>query len=228
MRKRILNYVVMLVLSLLLYLLMQPDFKYFKQLEAWSMMLGYTAFIFIAITLLIGPLQRWLPGKAGTYLLKARRDVGIWAGLNAIFHVVTVFMIFIEGKEFFIIFDTRYAAESWLGLFFNRGVDGELTIHFGLLGLANYLGATAFVLLLVLWITSSDRAERFLGGAAWKRIHSTNLLVFILVVFHGFIYIFGIKGNSRFYFDLMLWIVGVVMLARLITFTKVVLRRNRK
>lgn len=105
--------------------------------------------------------------------------------------------------------------------------DGTTFPDFSLTGIANYMGAVSILIVLMMTLTSSSRAERLLGGAAWKRIHLGNPLLFILVSFHAVIYVGAIKGSPHTYTDIV-WITAVVLLVRLIAFWWTVGRRRRK
>ncbi|TGV22368.1 hypothetical protein EN829_045745, partial [Mesorhizobium sp. M00.F.Ca.ET.186.01.1.1] len=93
-------------------------------------------------------------------------------------------------------------------------------------GVANYLGAIAFCLLLALVCTSSNRAEKSLGGSSWKRLHLSNPWLFLLVLFHGLIYVQSIKGEPHSFSDLLVF-AAIVWLARSVSFVQTVRKRRR-
>lgn len=183
-------------LAALLALWMWPDFGAFPPLETWSMIFGYLGFVFIALTLLIGPLKVWLPPKWSTACLSIRRDVGIWAGAAGFLHVALVLFLFQGKPRLFFIANGAQQSDGWLSLFFlsSPGPDQWLVPNMSILGIANYIGLFSFFLLLSLWLTSSDKAEKWLGGSSWKRLHLANPLLFALTSIHGLIYIQSIKG----------------------------------
>ncbi|QQE73763.1 ferric reductase-like transmembrane domain-containing protein [Brevibacillus composti] len=215
----------LLVLSAIVWI-KWPQFPGFPAAETWSMLLGYLGYILIAMTLLLGPLKYAMPPRWGKYLLQLRRDLGIGAGFAAIGHVALVLYIFERGAKLFFL-QTAQPAEGWLGLFFlgDSAYSGPLSPHFSLTGISNYMGLLAFVILLALWITSSRYAEKLLGGASWKRLHLSNPLLFVLVMFHALIYINSIKGEPHSPGD-FLWLAGIVAVLRLAAFGWNVFRRR--
>jgi sulfoxide reductase heme-binding subunit YedZ len=57
-------------------------------------------------------------------------------------------------------------------------------------GLANLMGLVALAWLLILAVTSSDRAVRALGPAAWKWLQTGAYVVFYLSVLHAGYFLF--------------------------------------
>lgn len=57
-------------------------------------------------------------------------------------------------------------------------------------GLANLIGLLVLMWLLVLLATSSDKAVRYLGPAAWKWLHNGAYVVFYLSVVHAGYFLF--------------------------------------
>ncbi|MFD2086963.1 ferric reductase-like transmembrane domain-containing protein [Brevibacillus brevis] len=207
---------------------MWADFSSFPALETWSMILGYLSFILIGCTLLIGPLQSWLPAGWMTVSLSIRREIGIWAGLTGLLHVILVLVLF-EGEPRLIILQENRSekADGWMGLFFFASSDPSMwpSPNWTLTGAANYLGLLAFFILLPLWLTSSARAEKWLGGSSWKRLHLANPWLFVIVLFHGLIYIQSIKGEPHTFSDMlvfaaMIWIVRSISFIRRAFFRK--------
>ncbi|UFJ42692.1 ferric reductase-like transmembrane domain-containing protein [Brevibacillus humidisoli] len=199
-----------------------PDFAHFQSREAWSMILGYIAFIGIGITLLIGPLKQWLPTRWTASLLYLRRDIGIWTGAAVFLHVGLVLVSFENGARFLFYLDDQQPATGWIHLFLDQN-RGGWSIKISMMGIANYLGLIAFCCLLAMWLTSSDRAVRLLGGTAWRRLHVSNPIIFLLVALHGLIYVEGIKAEPLEAGDL-LPLLFVVVLVRTITFIWTVVR----
>lgn len=206
-------------------------FAMFPPLETWSMLFGYFAFFLIGATLLIGPLCTWLPARWAPTLLSIRRDVGIFAGLTGLLHVALVLVLFQGEPRLLIISDSQAPkADGWLGLFFLSSAENgswEWPVpNWSLAGVANYLGACALLILFVLWVSSYLPAKKWLGTAAWKRLHLSNPLLFLLVLFHGLIYVQTIKGEPHSFADL-LWLAVLVWLARSLSFLTAILRRKR-
>ncbi|MFY0543659.1 ferric reductase-like transmembrane domain-containing protein [Brevibacillus sp. H7] len=217
-------FIVLLLLALFSYLL-KTEFAFFPPLETWSMILGYLSFVLIGLTLLIGPVKQWLPPAYTTFCLKLRRDLGILAGAAGVLHVAIVLYLFETGNDLFII-GRENVHDGWLGMFFSNLDDtAHLYPNTSKTGIANYLGAVAFFVLLALWLTSSRRAELLLGGAGWKRLHLQNPLLFLLVLFHGVIYIQSIKGHPHTLSD-FLWLAGSVFVLRGVCFVYTICRRR--
>jgi sulfoxide reductase heme-binding subunit YedZ len=217
------TYAVSLVVLSAVSFQLHKRFEHFETAEAWSMIFGYLSFILVGITLLIGPVKEWLPPKLAPCFLSLRRDTGIIAGAAAALHVALVLYLFEVGHKLYIPGSVP-VAEGWLGLFFTHS-NGEWFPNLSITGIANYLGAVAFLLLLALWITSSRRAELYLGGSAWKRLHQNNLLLFVLVIFHAVIYVRWIKGEPHELGDI-LWPAALIGFIRAASFVRTACRRK--
>ncbi|KMZ42560.1 MULTISPECIES: ferric reductase-like transmembrane domain-containing protein [Bacillales] len=227
--RRLVAHVSILSLILLIASWMWADFSSFPALETWSMLLGYLSFILIGCTLLIGPLQSWLPAGWMPISLSIRRDIGIWAGLTGLLHVILVLVLFENDPRLMIIHENRSEkADGWLGLFFDASSDPTMwpSPNWTLTGVANYLGLFAFFILLALWLTSSARAEKWLGGSSWKRLHLANPWLFVIVLFHGLIYIQSIKGEPHTFSDMLVF-TAIIWLVRSIAFIRRAFYRKR-
>lgn len=223
------THMVSMALLALLVRWMWPAFSAFPSMETWSMILGYLSFVLIGLTLLIGPIKSWLPPSWVPACLSIRRDVGIWAGLTGFLHVALVLLLFQGTPHLMILWDNwGEPAGGWLGLFFlsSAGEGGLPYPNLSMTGVANYMGITAFFILLSLWLTSSNRARKWLGGSSWTRLHMANPLLFILVIFHGLIYIQSIKGEPHSVEDI-LWLAALVGSMRGIGFLRTRFQRQR-
>lgn len=136
-----------------------------------SMALGYTAVIFLGITLGIGPLNalRCRPTPPHSYL---RRDIGIWAGLLALVHVVFGASIHIENFQFWTLF-LKDTGSGWM-------------LQDGWFGLAYYVGLLQVAILLVLLGISNDEMMRRLGMSRWKNLQRLLYVAMPLIFLHGF------------------------------------------
>ena len=137
---------------------------------------GDVAVVLLLVSLAIGPLAR-LYRPAGR-LVPWRRQVGIWAAVTAVAHSLLV----IDGWA-------RWSVRRFLGFEFIPQLGREARLEPGF-GLANLVGLVALVWLLVLLATSSDRALRSLGPAAWKWLHQGSYVVFYLVLLHTAYFLF--------------------------------------
>jgi DMSO/TMAO reductase YedYZ heme-binding membrane subunit len=219
------HYLVVLVCLMLIFELLNDDLQFFNKLDQSSIIFGYAAFIFIAITLLIGPIGKFSPQKWKKSLLLFRRDAGISAGIFSLLHVVLVFISFEKGHSFMLLNDHTFST-GWEKLFFViHHLDGTLQFRNDPLGVANYLGFTALFMIILMLFTSFDRAQKWLGGNLWKRIHTANVFVLLFVFFHAFIYIYNIKGYP-FGIKYYALILGFVILIRGIGFLRDVIRKK--
>ncbi|USG64702.1 ferric reductase-like transmembrane domain-containing protein [Brevibacillus ruminantium] len=225
-RFRLIASVISLLALLVIVWIKWPQFSAFPAAEATSMLLGYLAYILIALTLLLGPIRQWLLPRLGPHLLVLRRDLGIAAGLCAISHVSLVLYIFERGTKLFFL-QMEKPANGWLGLFFvdYSRYGAGLSPNFSLIGIANYMGLLAFLMIITLLLTSSRYAEKLLGGASWKRLHLQNPLIMVLVMFHALIYVQSIKGEPHTPGDI-LWLAVPVAVIRLVTFVRNVIKRR--
>lgn len=113
---------------------------------------------FLCLTLTITPLRRW--AKQPT-LLRFRRMVGVFTFFYACLH---------------------FACYSWLdmGLVFDDIVRDIIKRPFIL------VGASAFLLMTPLALTSFNRAIRMIGAKSWQSLHRTIYLIGLLALLHFF------------------------------------------
>src|SRR5690349_6087889 len=106
-----------------------------------SMATGYVSVVLIAWAMLIGPwrVRRGRPAPASTDL---RRDVGIWAGVFGLAHVVTGLLVHFAGK-------------FWKYFIYPDG-DHRIPLRHDLFGFANWTGLAAGLLLVLLLAISND------------------------------------------------------------------------
>jgi methionine sulfoxide reductase heme-binding subunit len=133
---------------------------------------GYVALGLLASTLLVGPanllLRRHNP--TSSYL---RRDIGTWTVILSVAHVTLGFRAGHGGRGVVRILDFFFA-------------DGRpLTTR---LGLGNWTGLAALVILAGLLAISTNSAVRELKGRRWKTLQRLNYTVFALVVLHSVLY----------------------------------------
>lgn len=141
---------------------------------ALSMASAYASLVLLALSLAIGPWNRLrgLPNPTSGYF---RRDVGIWAGVLGLFHVVVGLQVHMGGK-------------FWL--YFVPPEDARVVFPLRLdaFGLANHTGLGAALILLMLLVISNDASLRALGKRRWKSLQRWNYLGAALVVAHGIVY----------------------------------------
>ena len=226
---RLATYVVCLALLVCIAFWIKPQYApSFPPLETWSMILGYLAYGCIGVTLLLGPIRAWLPARWAALSGYLRRDMGILAGLAALLHVVLVFILFSGKPRLMLINGGHDAPNSIYSMFFHAYASegGFPYPNLSIIGIANYLGLTAFVMLLGLWLTSSNKAVNWLGTPAWKRLHMSNPFLFILVAFHALIYIQSIKGHPHSLADI-LWLAAAVLVVRGVSFVQKLRERQK-
>jgi sulfoxide reductase heme-binding subunit YedZ len=131
---------------------------------------GYLCLFYIGLTLCIGAFkllrQRRVPVN-----VDLRRDIGIWAGITGLIHVVLAF-------------GTRYSGEI-LPYFFYPDSFRPLLTRFGI---ANDFGLAATIVLILLLVTSNDWSLRKLKGKRWKSLQRLNYLLVALALLHTFLY----------------------------------------
>ena len=118
--------------------------------------LGLVALVFLIAALACTPLKA-LTGV--TWPLRIRRMLGLFAFFYATLHVTT-----------YVAVDQRF---DWTAIF------DDLTKRRFI-----YVGATTFVLLVPLAVTSTNGWVRRLGFPAWKRLHRLAYLATVLAVVH--------------------------------------------
>jgi sulfoxide reductase heme-binding subunit YedZ len=136
---------------------------------------AYPALFLLLLTLGIGPLNLLLR-RRNPVSQDLRRDVGIWAGIVGIAHVVIGQQVHFRGRPW-LYYVYPAGQRHWLQW---------LPIRHDLFGITNYTGAIGALLLLALFATSNDVMLRRMGTPGWKRLQRINYVVFILVAVHTF------------------------------------------
>lgn len=136
-----------------------------------SMASAYAGLVLLGASLIVGPwnVLRSRPNPVSTDL---RRDIGIWAGLVGIFHVVIGLQVHMRGK-------------LWLYFVYPSGEHHLLPLRYDPFGFANYTGLGATLALLLLLALSNDLSLRRLGTIRWKSLQRWNYACGALVVLHG-------------------------------------------
>ena len=146
-----------------------------------SMATGYVSVALLAWAMLIGPwrVRRGRPAPANTDL---RRDVGIWASIFGIAHVVTGLQVHFVG--------------AFWKYFLYPDDDHRIPLRHDLFGFANWSGLAAALLLVLLLAISNDASLRALGTQRWKSWQRWTYWAGALVVAHGLAYQWIEKGND--------------------------------
>lgn len=137
---------------------------------------GDAAIVLLFAALALGPAAK-LSVRAGK-ALSWRRPLGIWAALAALTHTILI----IDGW-------TQWSIQRFLGFEFVPQLGREARLEPGF-GLANLIGLVAVIWMTLLLATSSDRAVRYLGPAAWKWVQNGAYIVFSLSVLHSAYFLF--------------------------------------
>lgn len=139
-----------------------------------SMATGYGGLVLLAWALAIGPWNtvRGRPNPVSSYL---RRDVGIWAGVLSIVHVIAGLQAHFEGKML---------------MYFLRPPDAwySFPLRIDPFGLANHAGLVATLIFVMLLFLSNNASLRALGPRRWKSLQRWNYIGSLLLIPHGVIY----------------------------------------
>ena len=146
---------------------------------------AYPALVLLCATLLIGPLNL-LRHRPNPVSIDLRRDVGIWAGILAILHTAIGQCVHLRGRPW--LYYVYGPAEHHHGL----------AVRHDLFGFANYTGAFATLIVVLLFATSNDYSLRALGTGQWKQLQRWNYAAAALVVLHAFGYQGIEKQHSQF------------------------------
>ena len=141
-----------------------------------SMGTAYTSLALLAATLLIGPWQV-LRRSANPVSSDLRRDIGIWAAITGMAHVVFGLQVHLPGK-------------TWQYFLWAPDQPRLIPLRYDLSGGANWTGLATALILLVLLALSNDAALRRLGTSRWKALQRWNYGGFALMVVHAGIYQF--------------------------------------
>lgn len=161
------------LLLIYLFWLSRPEWS--AEMRLWRA-IGDGAFILLFLTLAVGPLAMlWRPAAK---VIKWRRELGIWFALTALVHGVLI----LNGWA-------QWNVLRFLGYEFIPQVNRYVRLEPGF-GLANIIGLVGLVWALILAATSSDRATRFLGGSAWRWLHTGAYVIFYLVSLHSLYFLF--------------------------------------
>jgi sulfoxide reductase heme-binding subunit YedZ len=133
---------------------------------------GYVATGLLGLTLLIGPANLLLR-RRNPVSTPLPRDLGIWAAIASIVHVILGLQLW----------KVRSDILSFLDFFVADG--RPLTNSFGL---GNWTGLAALVIVVGLLTISTDRSLRELKAKRWKNLQRLNYALFALVVLHAFFY----------------------------------------
>ena len=167
-----------------------------RTIQQLTVATGYLGVGLLAVALLLGPANLLFRRRnpVSTYL---RRDVGIWAAIFSIVHVMLAPLIHVSHGS--------GVLATVLHFFVDEG-GHALTNSFGL---GNWIGLVALVIVLALLATSSDAALRRLRAGRWKRVQRLTYVLFGLVVLHAFFYGAFLRMTSPFTLLLVMSVIAV-------------------
>ena len=138
---------------------------------------AHASFLFLCIALIIGPAAKLWPSCVR--FIPWRREFGIWFAVLASAH-------------FYAMWD-RWAlwdVPRLLGLEYVENL-GSYVMFRPEVGIMNLMAIAIFPMIVLLVITSSNRAVSFLGISSWKWLHNSLIhVIFYIVVLRGVLYFF--------------------------------------
>jgi len=138
--------------------------------------IGDSGYFLLFITLILGPLGKLWPRLNS--LLSWRRETGIWFAILAITHGILI----ADGWA-------NWDIARFFGYEFIPQLDRFSSREPGF-GLANLIGLVAIPWIVILAVTSSDKAVKWLGASSWKWLHTGSNIVFYLVAIHTAYFLF--------------------------------------
>ena len=126
-----------------------------------------------------------------------RRDIGIWAGILALVHVIAGLQVHMGGR-------------FWLYFFPPADAHSIFPVRLDPFGLTNYAGLIATVILVMLLCLSNNASLRALGAKRWKFLQRWNYAAAVLVFMHGWVYQILEKRNPGFVLLFTIVVVGVL------------------
>lgn len=182
LRRLVMHHLPLLAISAISVFVLYTTRPYPDAIARTSFATAYPALVLLVVTLWIGP---WnvLRGKRMPVSSDLRRDIGIWAGVLGLIHTGFGLNVHLRGRP-------------WLYFVYQKFEKPHLIpLRHDMFGFANYTGAFATILLLVLFVTSNDYAIRKLSTPRWKQLQRWNYLLFALVFAHTFGYQVGVESQ---------------------------------
>jgi len=141
--------------------------------RAWA----HAAFVLLFLILIISPAAMlWKPLKR---FISWRRELGIWFAVLSLGHGYAIW--------------DRWARWDVATLFGFGYVEdlGSYVLFRPEVGIMNMMGLVMAPLIILLAVTSFDRAVKFLGPSSWKWLHSTLVpVIFYIAMLRGTLYLF--------------------------------------
>ena len=138
---------------------------------------AHAAFILLFLTLIIGPLAKLWPFF--NRFVSWRRELGVWFAILSIGHGYAIW--------------DRWALwdiQRFFGLEYVEALGGYAMFR-PEVGIMNMMAVVIFPMIILLALTSSDRAVNFLGISSWKWLHNSLVhVIFYTVVLRWVLYAF--------------------------------------
>jgi len=138
---------------------------------------AHAAFVLLFLTLVIGPAAKlWRPF---TRLLSWRRELGVWFAVLGAGHAWAIW--------------DRWAQQDIYALFGIQKMEemGGYVLARPEVGIMNMMMLMLAPMVILLAVTSSDRAVNFLGISSWKWLHNSLIhAIFYIVMLRGMLYLF--------------------------------------
>lgn len=169
-------------------------------LETLSVGTGYAGLLLILATLVMGPLKM-LKTRKNPVNINSRRDVGIWAGITSLAHVL-----------FAAALQLSWGGTLWGFFFYANG-----SPKFNLFGISDDFGLVAALVVLFLLILSNNFFLKKLKGKNWKNMQRLNYLLFGVTLVHTFTQQANNGRNPLLVFGVIA-LAGVVVVAQSLGF----------
>jgi sulfoxide reductase heme-binding subunit YedZ len=210
MRKRIVAHHIPLFFSCLVSVgTLYVTRPYKDVLTKTSFATAYPALVLLVMTLMIGP-WNLIAGRRMPVSSDWRRDVGIWAGVLTVIHVVVGQNVHLRGRP-------------WLYYLYDSHAKGPHGLRHDVFGFNNFTGLAGVLIVLLLLVTSNDWSLRWLGTPRWKQLQRMNYACFALSAAHALGYQVMEKQKAAFMVTVGLCIAATCVLQG----TGYLLRRRR-
>ena len=141
-----------------------------SEMHRWNRAVGDMSLVMVALAMVIGPVSRlW---KSMRMILPWRRELGIYAVLLAIIHVVIILVAWVE-----------WDLVKLFGYEIHP-VTGKYVMLLHGFGLANAIGIVALLYAITLALTSNDWSQKRLGGISWKFLQQGAYVYWMLIAVH--------------------------------------------
>ena len=171
------------------------------RLDNLSLATAWLCLILMAVALSLGPL-RVLQTNTPAINLQQRRDIGIWAALAGLAHLVAA--------------TAQSMSEQYMAIYVYISQGGiAATTRAGLYAWGSVIGLLIGVVLLLLLGLSNNRVMNRLGPKRWKRLQRLAYPAFALTAVHGVMFQL-LEFRSQFLVGILVLITGVLVWLQLL------------